>query len=85
MSENYQEKIKERIEKLEKVIEENLPELVKAAKNEVAEGMILHQDTFAVDYQDEEYYLLGMAIKYLGLNGKREIRIIGENRETLNN
>jgi hypothetical protein len=43
---------------------------------------MLHQDAFAAVYQDEEYRLLGMAIKYAGLPGK-EVHIIGENRATL--
>ena len=33
-------------------------------------------------YQDDEYKLLGMAIKFAGLYG-REVRIIGKNGETL--
>jgi hypothetical protein len=40
----------------------------------------LHQNAFAADYQDEEYRLLGMAIKVAGIYGK-EIHIIGRNRE----
>jgi hypothetical protein len=39
------------------------------------------KDEFAADYQDE-YTLLGMAIKYAGLRGK-EVRVIGKNRSTL--
>jgi hypothetical protein len=46
------------------------------------ETVILHQDTFAADYQEDEYMLLGMAIKYAGLRGK-EVRVIGKNRSTL--
>jgi hypothetical protein len=38
--------------------------------------------TFAADYQEDEYTLLGMAIKYAGLRGK-EVRVIGKNRQTL--
>ena len=58
-----------------------LPDFVKSCgKNE--DVIILHQDSFAADYQDEEYKLLGMAIKFAGLHGK-EVRIIGTNRETL--
>ncbi|HTU40917.1 MAG TPA: hypothetical protein VMF10_04370 [Candidatus Aquilonibacter sp.] len=41
-----------------------------------SELVVLHQDSFAADYQDEEYALLGMAIKYAGLRGK-EVRMIG--------
>ena len=44
--------------------------------------VIIHQDSFAADYQDEEYTLFGKALKFAGLHGK-EIRIIGKNRETL--
>jgi hypothetical protein len=44
--------------------------------------VIIHQDSFAADYQQDEYTLLGMAIMFAGLHGK-EIRIIGTNRETL--
>jgi hypothetical protein len=32
--------------------------------------------------QEDEYTLLGMAIKYAGLRGK-EVRVIGKNRSTL--
>ena len=46
------------------------------------EVVMLHQDTLAAAYQDQEYRLLGMAIKYAGLRGK-EVHIIGENRATL--
>jgi hypothetical protein len=58
-----------------------LPDFVKSCgKNE--DLIILHQDSFAADYQQDEYALLGMAIKFAGLHGK-EVRIIGTNRETL--
>jgi hypothetical protein len=58
-----------------------LPDFVNACGiNE--DVIILHQDSFAVDYQQDEYALLGMAIKFAGLHGK-EVRIIGKNRETL--
>jgi hypothetical protein len=42
---------------------------------------LLHQDAFAADYQEDEYMLLGMAIKYSGLRGK-EVRVIGKNRRS---
>jgi hypothetical protein len=61
-------------------IKDLLPDFVKACRaNDGA--VIIHQDSFAADYQDEEYVLLGMAIKFAGLCGK-EIRIVGTNRET---
>ena len=46
------------------------------------ELVLLHQDAFAADYQEDEYTLLGMAIEYAGHRGK-EVRVIGKNRQTL--
>jgi hypothetical protein len=40
------------------------------------------KNAFAADYQDEEYRLLGMAIKFAGICGK-EVHIIGANRSTI--
>ena len=62
-------------------IDRLLPDFVKSCRAN-SDVVIIHQDSFAADYQDEEYTLLGMAIKFAGLHGK-EIRIIGRNRETL--
>jgi len=36
---------------------------------------------FDADYQEDEYMLLGMAIKYAGFRGK-EVRVIGKNRSS---
>ena len=47
-----------------------------------SELVMLYQDAFAADYQEHEYMLLGMAIKYAGLRGK-EVRVIGTNRSSL--
>jgi hypothetical protein len=60
-------------------MERMLPDFMKKCR-EPDEALIIHQDAFAVDYN--EYELLGMAIKFAGLYGK-EVRIIGKNRETL--
>jgi len=62
-------------------IRKNLPEFAKACADET-EFVLLHQDAFAADYQEDEYALLGMAIKYAGLRGK-EVRVIGKNRSSL--
>ena len=58
-----------------------LPEFAKACADE-ADLVLLHQDAFAADSQEDEYRLLGMAIKYAGLRGK-EVRVIGRNRSSL--
>jgi hypothetical protein len=62
-------------------VRKTLPEFAKACADE-AELVLLHQDAFAADYQEDEYRLLGMAIKYAGLRGK-EVRVIGKNRSSL--
>jgi hypothetical protein len=43
--------------------------------------MILHQDAFAAGYDDDEYTLLGMAVKYAGLQGV-SVTVIGKNHDT---
>jgi hypothetical protein len=58
-----------------------LPDFARSCRDS-ADVVIIHQDSFAADYQDEEYMLFGKAIKCAGIYGK-EIRIIGKNRETL--
>jgi hypothetical protein len=62
-------------------IEHFLPDFARSCRDS-ADVVIIHQDSFAADYQDEEYTPFGKAIKFAGLHGK-EIRIIGKNRETL--
>jgi hypothetical protein len=74
----------ERMEKeaaLTAEIEHLLPDFVSSCRDEAA-VVIIHQDGFAADYQDDEYALLGKAIKFAGLHGK-EVHIVGKNRETL--
>ena len=63
------------------IIRKQLPEFAKACADDT-ELVLIHQDAFAADYQEDEYALLGMAIKYAGLQGK-EVRVIGKNRSTL--
>jgi len=62
-------------------IRKKLPDFARMCADD-SELVLLHQDAFAADYQDDEYLLLGMAIKYAGLRGK-EVRVIGKNRSTL--
>jgi hypothetical protein len=75
------EEIKEKEATLSAEITRLLPNFVESCrKNE--DMVVIHQDSFAADYQHDEYTLLGMVIKFAGLYGK-EVRIIGTNRETL--
>jgi len=77
---NNQERM-QRESKLITTIREQLPDFVNACAGDEA-VVLIHQDAFAGEYQEEEYALLGKAIKYAGLKGK-EIRVIGINRSTL--
>ena len=62
-------------------IRAKLPDFARMCADDV-EQVLLHQDAFAADYQEDEYMLLGMAIKYAGLRGK-EVHVIGKNRGSL--
>jgi hypothetical protein len=62
-------------------IQSSLPDFVKACAADV-DTVLLHQDAFAATYQEDEYSILGMAIKYAGLCGK-EVRVIGKNRQAV--
>ena len=75
------EELRERKAALSAEIRRLLPDFVESCRNN-EDVVIIHQDSFAADYQEDEYALLGMAIKFAGLHGK-EVRIIGKNRETL--
>jgi hypothetical protein len=62
-------------------IRKKLPDFARMCADDT-ELVMLHQDAFAADYQEDEYMLLGMAIKYAGLRGK-EVHVIGKNRGSL--
>jgi hypothetical protein len=77
---------KERIEVLRATVRKYLPNFARGvseieAKGEKDTAMVLHQDAFAAGYDDDEYTLLGMAVKYAGLLGV-SVRVIGRNHET---
>jgi hypothetical protein len=62
-------------------ISRKLPDFAKACVDDT-ELVLLHQGAFVAEYQEDEYTLLGMAIKYAGLRGKG-VRVIGKNRSSL--
>jgi hypothetical protein len=64
------------------VVEKMLPEFARACRAHDTPVVIMHQDAFAADYQEEEYRLIGLAIKFAGICGK-EVCIIGTNRQTI--
>jgi len=63
-------------------IDKKLPDFARACRAHDIPIVVMHQDAFAADYQEDEYRLIGMAIKFAGICGK-EIRIHGRNRETV--
>jgi hypothetical protein len=76
-----------RVAVLEATVRHYLPQFEALIKKAVAKAKveapvaILHQDAFAAGYDDDEYTLLGMAVKYAGLRGVN-VQIIGKNHET---
>jgi hypothetical protein len=50
-------------------IERLLPDFARSCPDS-ADVVIIHQDSFAADYQDVQYTLFGEAIKFAGLHGK---------------
>ncbi len=67
---------------IKNLVEKNLPNFIELNK-ESADNILLHQDAFAADYQEEELLLLGAAIKYIGMTSGKEVTIIGKDQETL--
>jgi len=63
-------------------IETMLPDFARACRAPDLPIVIMHQDAFAADYQEEEFRLLGVAIKFAGICGK-DVHIAGRNRETV--
>ena len=63
-------------------IEKMLPDFARTCRSQETPVVIMHPDAFAADYQEDEYRLMGMAIKFAGIRGK-EVRVIGTNRQTV--
>jgi hypothetical protein len=63
-------------------IEKMLPDFARACRAHDNTVVTMHQDAFAADYEEEEYRLLGMAIKFAGICGK-VVQIVGANRQTV--
>ena len=59
-------------EKVIKLVEEKIPEFAKNIK-ERSEPVLFHQLAFAEDFQEDELFLLGNAIKYAGIYGRTVI------------
>ena len=64
------EKLRQNESALAAKIARLLPDFAKSCR-EKADAVIIHQYLFAADYQDDEYALLGMAIKVCGATRER--------------
>lgn len=72
---------RDREQRFRRSFEQEFPDFARKCALDV-EMVILHQDAFAGDYQEDEFTKLGKAIKYAGLMGK-VVNVIGRNAETL--
>ena len=75
-----------RINVLRATVKKYLPDFARgvaeiAVKEAEDSTMVIHQDAFAAGYDDDEYTLLGMAVKYAGLFGV-SVTVIGKNHDT---
>ena len=62
-------------------IEKMLSDFARPCRARDIPVVIMHQDAFAADYQEEEYRLIGMAIKFAGICGERSPRTWKEARD----
>lgn len=67
--------IEQNKQKLIEAVKKELPDFVEAVqKSNQGDAIVFDQKAFAADFQDGEFRLLGMAVKYAGLMG-REVHI----------
>ena len=84
--EPFGEQLKYRVSRLKATIEHYMPEFIRMVEDVVAKRdggeeqaiVCVHQDAFAANYDFDEYVILGMAVKYVGLYDI-PIMLVGEN------
>jgi hypothetical protein len=64
------------------IVEQELPNFARMCRDSDADLVLMHQDAFATSLHEDEYKLLGMAIKFAGMHNKH-IQIIPKNREAI--
>jgi len=64
------------------IVEQELPDFVEMCRNSGADVVLMHQDAFAASLNEDEYKLLGMAIKFAGLCNKH-VQIIPGDRAAI--
>jgi hypothetical protein len=73
-----QDELAQRKSHLIAIIEQELPDFARMCRDSGADLVLMHQDAFAASFQEDEYKLLGMAIKLAGLHDK-QVQIIPQN------
>jgi hypothetical protein len=63
-------------------IEKMLPDFARTCRSQETPVVIMHQDAFASDYQEDEYRLMGMAISLL-VSAAKKSASLGTNRQTV--
>jgi hypothetical protein len=64
------------------IVEQELPDFARMCRDSDADLVLMHQDAFATSLREDEYKLLGMAIKFAGMHNKH-VQIIPKNREAI--
>ena len=78
---------KRRIKELKETVEHYLPEIdahLEKSKFKGAGAMVFMQEAFGAKYDYDEYTLLGMVIKYIGLKGM-DIQIFADEEQKKKN
>lgn len=57
------------------IVEQELPDFARMCRDSGADLVLMHQDAFAASLDEDEYKLLGMAIKFAGMH-KKSVQII---------
>jgi hypothetical protein len=60
------------------IVEQELPDFARMCRDSGADLVLIHQDAFATSLHEDEYKLLGMAIKFAGIHNKH-VQIIPKN------
>jgi hypothetical protein len=76
------EKLAQRKSHLIAIVEQELPDFARMCCDSSADLVLMHQDAFAASLDEDEYKLLGMAIKFAGMHNKH-VQIIPKDRTAI--
>jgi hypothetical protein len=64
------------------IVEQELPDFARMCRDSGADLVLMHQDAFAASLDEDEYKILGMAIKFAGMHDKH-VQVIPKNRTAI--